>query len=423
METGSRKRKLSSDITENPQKLQQTPSHRDPQTQITMETGSRKRKLSSDITENRQKLQQAFWSMPSDHPIWICLLPYLSTEDKLVLRDVNRNCQDIMDSAFSKALTITVPSDTPSEMIKIVMENNRCVRNLTAQHCKTVQDIVAWFPYQVRLVRVDLSHSVFTSVEYAVDTLVDCCRQLEKVCLQNLTENEYPLAVRSKQWPFHGLLRNPLPRLQHLDISGNGSRWLSPSMFASLIEKHPRLHTLSVDCGVLMSWLRRVQRIQDLMDLRHFFTTEEDYRRFITFFQNGNGQLISCQQDLDTVMEAWLASPALINLTLSIGLNALSDVEWFLSLISRSQPWSQWMLNNSPRRENGLGMSPEPQTVLICVRNEKGEDEDGTPQPLPEVSVTRCWMKIHNLSLSAFSNRVKLTEIPCNCHSTPRPAD
>ncbi|XP_076435266.1 uncharacterized protein LOC143275083 [Babylonia areolata] len=280
METGSRKRKLSSDITENPQKLQQTPSHRDPQTQIAVETGSQKRKLSSDITENRQKLQQAFWSMPSDHPIWICLLPYLSTEDKLVLRDVNRNCQDIMDSAFSKALTITVPSDTPSEMIKIVMENNRCVRNLTAQHCKTVQDIVAWFPYQVRLVRVDLSHSVFTSVEYAVDTLVDCCRQLEKVCLQNLTENEYPLAVRSKQWPFHGLLRNPLPRLQHLDISGNGSRWLSPSMFASLIEKHPRLHTLSVDCGVLMSWLRRVQRIHDLMDLRHFFTTEEDYRDY-----------------------------------------------------------------------------------------------------------------------------------------------
>ncbi|XP_076472351.1 uncharacterized protein LOC143301828 isoform X3 [Babylonia areolata] len=200
----------------------------------------RKQNAESEPDDSDDLMQKAFQSLPHDHPFWENVLPYLSTWDNISLRNVNRNCQDVVDSYFSTALTLTVPSDMPSREVRIVVGNNTHVRTLTAQRCRAVDDIVPFFKYQDRLVSVDLSYSVFTSVENAVDTLVNYCRLLVKISLRGLSNYSYPLAARSVSWPFVGLLRNPLPHLQHLDLTRNGSGGLSPAMFTSLLEKHPR---------------------------------------------------------------------------------------------------------------------------------------------------------------------------------------
>ncbi|XP_076472350.1 uncharacterized protein LOC143301828 isoform X2 [Babylonia areolata] len=216
----------------------------------------RKQNAESEPDDSDDLMQKAFQSLPHDHPFWENVLPYLSTWDNISLRNVNRNCQDVVDSYFSTALTLTVPSDMPSREVRIVVGNNTHVRTLTAQRCRAVDDIVPFFKYQDRLVSVDLSYSVFTSVENAVDTLVNYCRLLVKISLRGLSNYSYPLAARSVSWPFVGLLRNPLPHLQHLDLTRNGSGGLSPAMFTSLLEKHPRLHTLSLDAGPAVDFLR-----------------------------------------------------------------------------------------------------------------------------------------------------------------------
>ncbi|XP_076440878.1 uncharacterized protein LOC143280170 [Babylonia areolata] len=362
-------------------------------------------------------MEQAFLSLTFDHPFWVNFLQYLSTRDKVSLRGVNRNCRDVVDSFFSKAVTLTVPMDMPPMLVRTMVRNNKCVRTLTAEHrktvevcCKTVDEIVPFFKYQVRLMSVDLSRSLFSSVKLAFDILVDHCRLLKKICLSCLHENMQPLAVRSDDWPFLGLLRNPLPCLQQLDISGNGSRGLSPTMFASLLEKHPRLHTLSVDSEVQVSLILAIRQNRQICDVME---REGVFREFDGIIQNGVGHLVSGQTDLDQVLEAWLASPNLTHLTLCMGgLNTRFQHEWILSKLLNYLPWAKQSLNLLQR----FPVSAATEWVLQCSKGQRAEGEDVSSSPhQPEVHVNKCWKRVHNYTLDAFKDRVKEREAHCSC--------
>ncbi|XP_076453622.1 uncharacterized protein LOC143288856 [Babylonia areolata] len=336
-----------------------------------MERRGRKRKLT---TKNRKKMRRAFSSLPYDHPFWENVLPYLSTRDKISLRGVNRNCQDIVDSSFSKALSLTVPSDMPPRLVRIMVGKNKCVRTLKAQHYKTMDDIAPCFKYQVRLASVDLSHSVFTNVKLAFDTLVNHCRLLKKIRLQNLSENEHPLAARSEYWPFRRLLRKPLPHLQHLDISGNGSRKLSTAMFISLMKKHPKLHTLSVDSGVIAGVISDASQDRSV---RTRMNHEGGLEKMDLMFRHAVGHLLRKRKSLVRILETWLASPGLKNLTLCLGgLNAVQELLWFLSVSKRKLP----------QRYRKLPLiDPSPRRRIQCTKKPVTEGDVSSP-PQPEIS-------------------------------------
>ncbi|XP_076472347.1 uncharacterized protein LOC143301827 [Babylonia areolata] len=348
----------------------------------------RKRKAESEPDDPDDLMQKAFQSLAHDHPFWKNVLPYLSVKDTIPLRGVNRNCRDIVDSYFSTALTLTVPSNATRWLVRIMMGNNKCVRTLKAQRCRAVDDIVPCFKYQDRLVSVDLSYSVFTSVENAVDTLVDYCRLLVKISLRGLSNYSYPLAARSVSWPFVGLLRNPLPHLQHLDIR-SGSGGLSPAMFTSLLEKHPRLHTLSLDAGPTVDFLH------------HFGNRYLRYHRnrfhIITPVGVFCNHLILQQTDLDEVLEAWLSSPSLMNLTL------YPEGE---SCVVRVSAIYGFDVGESHAFCSGCESSGAPLRILQCTRTlRKAEGEDASSPLQLQICFRRNWFKRFGFTLDAYKKR------------------